>query len=144
MSAVRPMAGYGSFTDMCLEATLAVCNLFPPAIQPTCTLEKTGTVSNLANILLSCFSVSILVLVLIRMSRKLAAVGRKEMMVLYIGISIHLCLQLVTTSNILGPDSIHLVRISAIQLSLTFALFYALLFNAIVGESNFFVLFLTL
>ncbi|KAJ9082284.1 hypothetical protein DSO57_1006068 [Entomophthora muscae] len=133
MSVMHPSPAYGSFSEMCLEATLAVCNLFPPTIQPTCLLEKTGTVSNLANILLSCVAVSILGLVLIRMSRKLAAVGRKEMMALFTGIAIHLGLQLVTTSNLLGRDSIHLVRISSIQLSLTFALFYALLFNALVG-----------
>lgn len=109
MSVMHPTPGYGSFSEMCQEATLAVCNLFPPAIQPNCLLEKTGTVSNLANILLSCVALAILGLVLIRMSRKLAAVGRKEMMTLYMGIAVHLGLQLVTTSNLLGPDSIHLV-----------------------------------
>lgn len=126
---------YGEFAALCYQSPLPICHLFASKQTPECSLVgiADGKVRNLGDIIMAAIAI-IVALVLVGMThRKRAAVGRKEMNVVFIGYILILAAQIIDSGGFLDEQSKVVVIASAVHIGLIAGTFWALLINALVG-----------
>eukprot|EP00158_Paraphelidium_tribonemae_P001517 Partr_v1_DN24501_c0_g1_i1_m19680 putative Export control protein len=126
---------FGNFTDICTKANLPICNLWSPILQRTCTggkLAVGGTqLASFGDLLISGISVILMLLIIYRTHVKYAAVGRKEMNILFSFFLIGSILKVIASTGLVTstPGTI----IAALQVGFVVGFFWVLLMNGLVG-----------
>jgi len=108
----------------------------PVGINPECGILRAGfdkSIGNVANIVVCGVSIIFVTLLIIRASRRKAAVGRIELRQFLIMYLLTLPLQLISTGSFLEQGSTALTAITAVHAGLVAATFWALLANGIVS-----------
>lgn len=128
---------FGDFLPICRNAMLPICNLLITA-PPTCTQKRLmitadQSIGNIADLAVSVVTFLMMFIVLFKTYTKFAAVGRKEMNILFFWYMLILVVQIVTTADFLPRPSVVLSYLSAIQIGLIVAFFWTLFINGLVG-----------
>jgi len=111
-------------------------NVAPVGINVECGIGRAGpgsALGNIANIIACGLSFFFIVVLAIRCSRRVAAVGRVELRALLLLYAVTLPLQLITTGSLLRQSSEALVILTAIHAGSVAITFWALLANAVVA-----------
>ncbi|KAI0765497.1 chitin synthase III catalytic subunit [Fomes fomentarius] len=108
----------------------------PVGVNPECGIQRVGhngSLSNIAQIIATALSILFTLYLIIRTSRRRAAVGRVEFRIFLILYFFTLPLQLLSTGSFLEQGSTALTAITAVHAGFVAATFWALLGNAIVS-----------
>ncbi|KXN64962.1 hypothetical protein CONCODRAFT_13628 [Conidiobolus coronatus NRRL 28638] len=124
---------YGHFEHICSRTTFTVCNLFPPVTYPQCTVKHIGFIPNLGNTLAICLVITCVVLIILNIRIKKAAVGKREMMILYTFYLVSLFLEILSNGQIFDHSSSMLYGFSGFHLAWEWCLEWIILLNSLIG-----------
>ncbi|KZS97480.1 hypothetical protein SISNIDRAFT_450294 [Sistotremastrum niveocremeum HHB9708] len=157
------MTRFGSFAALCKDIPMPWCNLFvrqlskhspqtllppssnftlaPVGVNPSCAINRISqpgsfggtSLGNIAQIIACAACFFFVVFLIIKVSRRRAAVGRVEFRIFLMIYLLSLPLNLLTTGSVLKQGSLPLVILTAVHAGVVAALFWALLANGIVS-----------
>lgn len=127
---------FGNFTAICQEVALPVCYLWSTTVKPTCVtggLSIGGAnIKNFGDFLIAIIAALMMLVMIYRTFSKVAAVGRKEMIIVFFYYFLTQAVHAATGSGLISQGTI-LQTIASVEIGLLAAFFWSLLLNGLVG-----------